>query len=102
MTERHERKPTSDVLGDDGVAVAASRLLRGLLSIARFFIGLTGVLMVLQAIAGVVRVFIDAPWWIGLYAMIGGFVGYLIAFGAFHHFPWERDPRVIRQPLDER
>ena len=74
------------------------RFLRGFLILARFFIGLTGCLMVLQAIDGVVRVLIDAPWWIGLYAVIGGFVGYLIAFGAFHHFPWERDPRLNPPP----
>jgi hypothetical protein len=69
------------------------RIISLLLVVARMALGLVGCVMVLSGLAGLVRVFIDAPWWIGVSAILDGVLGYLLAYGAFHHFPWERDPR---------
>jgi hypothetical protein len=69
------------------------RIISLFLVVARTALGLVGCVMVLSGLAGLVRVFIDAPWWIVVSAIVDGLLGCLLAYGAFHHFPRERDPR---------
>ena len=70
------------------------RIIKAVLIMLRVGLGLVGSVMVLQSILGVFAILDGAPWAIILYAAFNGLAGYLLTYGAFHHFPGERWPRL--------
>jgi hypothetical protein len=70
------------------------RIVRAVLILGRIGLGLLGCTMVLESVVGLFAPFDGAPWWIVCYAIVNGFIGYCLAYGAFHHFPWERFPSI--------
>jgi len=69
------------------------RIVRVLFATARLGLGPVGCLMMLSGALGVVRVFVDAPWWIGVSSLATAAIGCLIAYSAFGRAPWERKVR---------
>ena len=66
--------------------------LQAIFTVARVLLGALGAWWLIAGLAGAVYAGVDEAWRPMAGAAIMALFGFCLAYGAFHHFPWERRP----------